>query len=53
MGDYFLIGENADICKALKNIPFNAYDLSKALPADLSHIIMNLKREDFVKLLTK
>jgi lipoic acid synthetase/lipoate-protein ligase A len=53
MGDYFLIGENADICKALKNIPFNAYDLSKALPADLSHIIMNLKREDSVKLLTK
>ena len=52
-GDYFLIGDNEEICEALRNIPFNVSNLSQALPADLSHIIMNLKRDDLVMLLTK
>ena len=52
-GDYFIIGEvDRGITGRLKNVPFSRDEIAKALPPRLDDIIMNLKKDDFVNLIT-
>ena len=52
LGDYFLVGELAPLLDCLKGCPLNRDALDNALPDNLSDIIMNLKKDDFINLLT-
>ncbi len=54
MGDFFLVGDiGKGIVNALKNRRLDRETIDKALPDRLDDIILNLKREDFIELLTK
>lgn len=53
LGDFFLTGDlDGGIISRLYNVPLDRESVSKALPDDLSGVIMNLKKSDFVSLLT-
>lgn len=52
MGDYFLTGDiDKRILEPLKGVPLEEKAVSAALPDCLDEIIMNLKKDDFVKML--
>ena len=54
MGDYFLVGDiDNRLLKMLHNVPLTEEDIAKALPEKLDDIILNLQKEDFVKLITR
>ena len=53
MGDYFLTGDlDRGLLDRLKDVPLTAEALSHALPDRVDDIIMNLKKNDLIKLLT-
>jgi len=53
MGDYFLTGDiDGFIIEKLRGKPLTEEALDAALPDDMGDIIMNLKRNDFISLLT-
>ena len=53
IGDFFAIGDvNSSILRRLENVRLDRTDISNALPEKLDDIIMNLKKDDFVSLLT-
>ena len=51
LGDFFLVGDLDTLLKRLKGCRRNREDLSAALPDDLSTVILNLNKEDFLELL--
>jgi lipoic acid synthetase/lipoate-protein ligase A len=50
-GDYFLAGDLADLCEALKGTTLNREALVKAIPHSVGDIIMNLKATDLITLI--
>lgn len=53
MGDYFLTGDiDNRLLAPLRDIPLDKDSIKKALPEQIDDIIMNLKKEEFVDLLT-
>ena len=53
MGDYFLVGDiDNRILKPLHNVELNEEAVTNALPEKLDDIILNLQKEDFVRLIT-
>ena len=54
LGDFFIVGDmDGNITARLKNVRYTREDICEALPDDLSNIIMNLKKEDLINLITK
>ena len=52
MGDFFLTGDiDNRLLAALKNIPYTEEAIRQALPQRVDDIIMNLSKEDFIKLI--
>lgn len=52
MGDYFPLGDiNRCLLSPLHGISLNNEEINAALPEELDHIILNLKKQDFVSLL--
>ena len=52
MGDFFLTGDiDNRLLGLLKNIPYTEEAVRQALPPKVDDIIMNLKKEDFIKLI--
>lgn len=52
LGDFFILGDiNAGITDRLKGVPLEAGKIREALPERLDDVVMNLKREDLVKLI--
>ena len=52
MGDYFLVGDlDNRLLKPLKGLPYRKEEIERALPERLDNIIMNLNKEDFVRLI--
>ncbi len=51
LGDFFLVGDLDALLKKLKGCRRNREDLSAVLPDDLSTVILNLNKEDFLELL--
>ena len=51
LGDFFLVGDLDALLKKLKGCRRNREDLSSALPDNLSTVILNLKKEEFLELL--
>lgn len=52
LGDYFIISDiNTGITERLKNVPLEAESIAEALPQRLDDIIMNLNKDDFVRLI--
>ena len=51
LGDYLLVGDLDALLRKLKGCRRDHEGISAALPDDLSTIILNLKKEDFVELL--
>lgn len=51
LGDFFLVGDLDAVLKKLKGCRRNREDISAALPDDLSAVILNLKKEEFLELL--
>ena len=51
LGDYFLLGELNPLMDCLKGCALSRSSLENALPDNLSDIILNLKKEDFINLL--
>lgn len=53
MGDYFLVGDiDNRIIKPLHNVELSKEAVTNALPEKLDDIILNLQKEDFVRLIT-
>ncbi len=52
LGDYFLVGELGPMLDAMKGCTLTRDALTAVLPDNLSDIILNLKKEDFIHLLT-
>ncbi len=53
MGDYFLIGDlDGGLLNKLRGVPLTATDIRDALPERIDDIIYQLRKEDFVRLLT-
>ena len=53
MGDYFLVGDiDNRILKPLHNVELSEEAVTNALPEKLDDIILNLQKEDFVRLIT-
>lgn len=53
-GDFFLVGDIGEqIIKRLKGTKLTAGSIDAALPDRIDTVVLNLKKEDFVKLLTK
>lgn len=53
MGDYFLVGDiDNRILKPLYNVELSEEAVTNALPEKLDDIILNLQKEDFVRLIT-
>lgn len=53
MGDYFLVGDiDNRILKPLHNVELSEEAVKNALPEKLDDIILNLQKEDFVRLIT-
>ena len=54
IGDYFLVGDlDGGLLALLKDVPLTADALDAVLPARLDGIILGLRREDFISLLTE
>lgn len=54
VGDYFLTGDlDGAIIKRLRNVPLTREALSAALPGRTGDVIMNLRRDDLISLLTE
>ena len=52
MGDFFLTGDiDNRLLATLKNIPYTEEAIRQALPQRVDDIIMNLSKEDFIKLI--
>ena len=52
LGDYFLVGDlDNDLLKGLQGAELREDTLQNVVPADLNDVIMNLKKEDFIRLL--
>ena len=51
LGDFFLVGDLDALLKKLKGCRRNREELSAVIPDDLSSVILNLKKDDFVELL--
>ena len=52
LGDFFIVGEvDEGIVRPLHNVELSEEALRRALPDDMSDIVMNLRREDFMKIL--
>lgn len=51
MGDYFIVGEVDVLLRKLKGVALNREALLGALPERLDDFILNLEKEDFIKLL--
>lgn len=52
LGDYFITGDiDGAILKPLRNTPFDEAHIAAALPDRLDDTVMNLKKEEFIKLL--
>ena len=52
LGDYFLVGDlDNDLLKRLQGAELREDTLQNVVPADLNDVIMNLKKEDFIRLL--
>ncbi len=52
LGDYFITGDiDGAILKPLHNTPFDEEHLNKAIPDAIGNTVMNLKKEEFIKLL--
>ena len=51
LGDFFLVGDLDALLNKLKGCRRNREDLTVALPDDLSTVILNLKKEEFLELL--
>lgn len=52
LGDFFIVGDiDAGIVRPLRNVPFTEEEIRKALPDSLEDVVLNLKKEDFVRLL--
>ena len=52
LGDYFITGDiDGTILKPLYNTPFDEEHLNKAIPDTIGNTVMNLKKEEFIKLL--
>lgn len=52
VGDYFLVGDIGEIIiKPLCGKIFDAEEIGNALPARLDDVILNLKKEDFIKII--
>lgn len=52
LGDYFITGDiDGTILKPLLNTPFDEEHLNKAIPDTIGNTVMNLKKEEFIKLL--
>ena len=53
-GDFFLVGDiGQQIITPLRGVKLAAEEVSRALPEQLDDVILNLQKDDFVKLLTK
>jgi len=53
LGDFFIIGDiDVSLTNRLKGVRLDNENVSDALPEDLDCIIMNLKKEDFINLIT-
>ena len=53
-GDFFLVGDiGQQIITPLRGVKLAAEEVSRALPKQLDDVILNLQKDDFVKLLTK
>ena len=54
MGDFFLVGDIGErIIKPLLGATLTTEDISKALPSKLDDVVLNLKKDSFVQLLTQ
>ena len=54
VGDYFLTGElDSQLLDKLKGLPLEREALSRRLPDRIDDIVMNLSKEDFIRLLTQ
>ncbi len=52
LGDFFIVGEvDEGIVRPLHNVELSEEALRRALPDDMSDIVMNLRKEDFMKIL--
>ena len=52
MGDFFLTGDiDNRLLATLKNVPYTEEAIRQALPQRVDDIIMNLSKEDFIKLI--
>lgn len=53
-GDFFLVGDiGQQIITPLRGVKLAVEEVSRALPEQLDDVILNLQKDDFVKLLTK
>lgn len=53
-GDFFLVGDiGCQLIERLCGIKLTAQDVSEALPDRIDDVVLNLKKEDFVKLVTQ
>lgn len=53
LGDYFILGDiDKTIIEPLRDVPLERKAIEAALPDDLHHVILNLKKDDFINLLT-
>lgn len=53
VGDFFLVGDMDNrLIAPMRNVRLNAGELAQALPDRLDDIILNLRKDDFVKLIT-
>ena len=53
-GDFFLVGDiGQQIITPLRGVKLAVEEVSRALPKQLDDVILNLQKDDFVKLLTK
>lgn len=52
LGDFFLLGDlDNELLLSLKNVDYEEEAIRKALPERLDNIIMNLNKEDFIRLI--
>jgi len=52
LGDFFIISDiNTGITERLRNVPLNVENIANALPQRLGDIIMNLRKDDFIRLI--
>ena len=54
VGDYFLVGDlDGGLLALLHDVPLTPENLDRVLPASLDNIILGLRREEFISLLTE